>query len=150
MTVFVTARPEHLDALIGLLADDPIGAVREDLSAAGRPVYAAALEAVTANPATELIVALEGEAVVGVVQLIVAPGLVLKGATRAELEGLRVRHDRRRTGLGARLVEEAMARARAKGAAFIQLTSNRARMDAHSFYERMGFTLTHDGYRRPL
>lgn len=150
MIAFSTARPEHLDALIGLIADDPIGAVREDLSPAGRAAYAAALDAVSDHPATELIVALEGEAVVGVVQLIVVPGLVLKGATRAELEGLRVRSDKRRTGLGARLVEEAMMRARARGAAFIQLTSNRARMDAHSFYERMGFTLTHDGYRRPL
>jgi GNAT superfamily N-acetyltransferase len=150
MITFASAEPAHLDALVALIADDAIGAHREDLSAEARPRYAQALEEVMASPATELIVALEGDQVVGVVQLIVVPGLVLQGATRAEIEGLRVAHSKRRTGLGAALVDEAMRRARDKGARFIQLTSNRARMDAHSFYERMGFSLTHDGYRRPL
>jgi hypothetical protein len=32
----------------------------------------------------------------------------------------------------------------------VQLTTNRARGDAHRFYERLGFTPSHLGFKKPL
>ena len=51
----------------------------------------------------------------------------------------------RGTGIGAALVGEAVARARARGCYRVQLTSNAGRPDAHRFYERLGFVPTHVG-----
>ena len=44
-----------------------------------------------------------------------------------------------RAGIGAAMVAHAEAEARARGAATLALTSNAARIDAHRFYERLGF-----------
>ena len=37
--------------------------------------------------------------------------------------------------------------ARARGAALVQLTSDLRREDAHRFYERLGFTASHAGFK---
>ena len=34
--------------------------------------------------------------------------------------------------------------------ALVQLTSDKARTDAHRFYERLGFVKSHEGYKRAL
>lgn len=44
----------------------------------------------------------------------------------------------------------AVEAARAKGCALVQLTSNKKRTDAHRFYERIGFSKSHDGFKRYL
>ena len=41
-------------------------------------------------------------------------------------------------------------RARAAGCRQMQLTTNRARTDAHRFYDRLGFTPSHIGYKKTL
>jgi GNAT superfamily N-acetyltransferase len=40
--------------------------------------------------------------------------------------------------------------ARRRGAARMQLTSNRQRHDAHRFYERLGYEATHVGMKKYL
>ena len=57
---------------------------------------------------------------------------------------------RRGDGLGATMVRYAVDEARRRGAALVQLTSDRSRTDAHRFYERLGFLRTHDGFSLPL
>ena len=41
-------------------------------------------------------------------------------------------------------------RARAAGCGQMQLTTNRSRTDAHRFYDRLGFTPSHIGYKKAL
>ncbi len=66
------------------------------------------------------------------------------------LEAVQVRADRRGQGIGEAMVLEAERLARAAGASCLRLTSNRARADAHRFYERLGFDRSHYGFKRPL
>ena len=41
-------------------------------------------------------------------------------------------------------------RARGAGCGLIQLTMNKSRTDSHRFYERLGFTASHIGFKRYL
>lgn len=138
------ARAEDVAAIVSLLADDPLGARRE---APGDPVYAQAFESIDADPRQYLAVAEVRGAVVGTLQLTFIPGLSRRGATRALIEAVRVRADQRGSGLGRVLAEWAIARAREHGAAMVQLTTDASRVDAHRFYERLGFVASHVGMK---
>jgi GNAT superfamily N-acetyltransferase len=45
---------------------------------------------------------------------------------------------------------DAEARARAGGCRLMQLTTHASRKDAHRFYDRLGFTPSHIGYKRQI
>ena len=94
-----------------------------------------------------LMVATSGAEVVGTLQLTFIPGLSRQGATRALIEAVRVRSDQRGSGLGGKLIEWAVETARSRGAAMVQLTTDASRVDAHRFYERLGFSATHVGMK---
>jgi GNAT superfamily N-acetyltransferase len=130
--------------IVAMLADDPLGAQRERL---GDPAYAEAFAAIDADPQQLLVVAADGDEVVGTLQLTFIPGLSRLGATRALIEAVRVRSDHRGAGLGAKLVQWAVDTARSRGAAVVQLTTDASRKDAHRFYERLGFTASHVGMK---
>ncbi len=63
---------------------------------------------------------------------------------------MRVAAGLRGQGIGAALMRDAEDQARAAGCGLLQLTTNKARPDAHRFYERLGFTPSHIGYKRDL
>lgn len=69
---------------------------------------------------------------------------------RAEIEGMRIAASLRGRGMGARLIADAKARARAAGCGLLQLTSNASRSDALRFYQGAGFTPSHIGFKKPL
>ncbi|HEY4019950.1 MAG TPA: GNAT family N-acetyltransferase [Pseudonocardiaceae bacterium] len=130
-----------------MLADDELGARREK---PGDPRYLAAFEALDADPNQFLAVAeLDGE-IVGTLQLTYLAGLSRLGATRAQIEAVRVRTDQRGTGLGTVLFEWAIEQARQQGAVLVQLTTDASRVDAHRFYERLGFVASHVGMKLAL
>ncbi len=119
----------------------------EDPTALGP--YRAALGDIAAGGGTVLVAEVHGE-VVGTCQLIVFRHLQAHGGRCAEIESVHVHPDRRGEGVGAALVGEAVARARALGCYRVQLTSNAARPDAHRFYERLGFSPSHVGFKMLL
>jgi GNAT superfamily N-acetyltransferase len=84
---------------------------------------------------------------VGTLQLSVLPSLPHRGALRGQLEGVHVRADQRGGGLGAAMVGWAVEEARRRGCSEVQLTSQKRRTDAHRFYERLGFTRSHEGFK---
>ncbi|ALE83603.1 GNAT family N-acetyltransferase [Pseudonocardia sp. HH130629-09] len=142
------ATARDVPAVVALLADDPLGATREtpdDL-----PPYLAAFAEVDGDPRHLLLVADDEGTVVGTLQLTLLPGLARRGALRARIEAVRVAASRRGDGLGATMVRYAVDEARRRGAVLVQLTSDRSRTDAHRFYERLGFTRTHDGFSLSL
>ena len=144
-----TARKEHLRAIVALLADDAIGAFLEDPSA--MDVYQRAFDDMVQNPNSEVYVALDDAGdVVGCVQMSVAQFLVHRGEKRVEIAGLRISRKLRRSGLGGTLLRHVMEEGRRRGATVAQFTSNKARQEAHMFYERMGFRASHDGYKISL
>lgn len=142
------ARITDLDAMLGLLADDPISASRGDTASADdRPAYERAFAAIEADAAHQLLVVVVAGEVVGTMQLTVIPGLARQGAARLQIEAVRVRSDSRNLGIGAAMIRWAVSQAPALGVTLVQLTSDAARVDAHRFYERLGFTASHVGFK---
>ncbi|MEV5437368.1 GNAT family N-acetyltransferase [Streptomyces sp. NPDC052682] len=139
---------DDVPAIVGLLADDPLGAQREtpdDLTP-----YLAALQRLTADPNQHLVVAVREGRVVGTLQLTIVPGLSRRGATRSIIEGVRIHADERGSGLGTRLIQWAIDESRRQDCRLVQLTSDNTRTDAHRFYERLGFTASHVGFKLAL
>ena len=147
---FRSARPEDLAGLVGMLADDPLGAKREVLSDPVAAGYLQAFAAIEADPNNELVVAVLDGAVVGMLQLTVIPSLSHQGRSRAQIEGVRVSSSVRSRGVGAALFRWAIARARQRGCGMLQLTTDRSREDARRFYERLGFVASHHGMKLHL
>ncbi|MFF6802504.1 GNAT family N-acetyltransferase [Streptomyces sp. NPDC012616] len=139
---------EDVPAIVGMLADDPLGAQRESPDDLGP--YLAALERLTADPNQRLVVAVREGRVVGTLQLTIVPGLSRRGATRSIIEGVRVHADERGSGLGTRFIEWAIEESRRENCQLVQLTSDSTRTDAHRFYERLGFTASHVGFKMHL
>ncbi|GLV83454.1 GNAT family N-acetyltransferase [Streptomyces lavendulae] len=147
----LTIRPAteaDLPAIVAMLADDPLGATRE--SPEDLTPYVAALKRLADDPHQHVVVAVRGERVVGTLQLTIVPGLSRKGATRSIVEGVRVHADERGSGLGTRFIEWAVERSRQENCQLVQLTSDVTRTDAHRFYERLGFTASHVGFKLQL
>ncbi|SDO00416.1 Ribosomal protein S18 acetylase RimI [Lentzea jiangxiensis] len=142
------ATADDVHPIVAMLADDPLGARREK---PGDPAYLAAFEVIDADPHQYLAVAVDGSGeVVGTLQLTFTSGLSRLGMTRATVEAVRVRSDQRGHGLGEQLVKWAVDEARARGCGLVQLTTDASRVDAHRFYERLGFTASHVGMKLTL
>lgn len=142
------ATEADLPAIVAMLADDPLGATRE--SPEDLTPYLAALARLTDDPNQHLVVAVRAGRVVGTLQLTIVPGLSRKGATRSIIEGVRVHADERGSGLGTRFIEWAVEKSRTEQCGLVQLTSDVTRTDAHRFYERLGFTASHVGFKLHL
>jgi len=142
------ATADDLPAIVAMLADDPLGAQRE--SPDDMTPYRAALGRLETDPNQHLVVAVRDGRVIGTLQLTIIPGLSHKGATRALIEAVRIHTDERGSGLGSLLIEWAIDTARRLGCRMVQLTSDKTRTDAHRFYERLGFSATHEGFKLPL
>jgi len=130
-----------------MLAEDDFGAERETVGPETAGSYVEAFEAIERDPNNQLLVAESGERVIAVLQLTFIPNLTYRGGWRAQVEGVRVAADLRGQGVGAALLQEAIARARAKGCVLVQLTTDMRRPDALRFYERLGFRATHHGMK---
>ena len=142
------ARPADLPDLVAMLADDPLGSVREGAPPAA---YEAAFEAIDADPRQLLAVLTTADgAIVGTLQLTVIPGLSRGGALRGQIEAVRVHSGFRGRGLGGPFVRWAIDEARRRGCALVQLTTDRSRVDAHRFYTRLGFVDSHVGMKLDL
>jgi GNAT superfamily N-acetyltransferase len=148
---FRRADRDDVAAIVRLLADDPLGARRESDVSPLPASYHAAFDAIDRDPNNELVVAAGADgAVIGVLQLTFIPYLTYRGGWRALIEGVRVAAALRSGGVGRRLFEWAIERARQRGCHLIQLTSDKARPDAIRFYEGLGFVASHEGMKLHL
>lgn len=144
---FRPALRKDVAAVVALLSDDILGQGREW---AGLDRYLAAFDAMQAEGSNHLIVGTDHGRILACYQITFISGLSLSASRRAQIEGVRVARDTRGQGLGALLIQDAETRARAAGCALLQFTTNRSRSDAHRFYERLGFTPSHIGYKKSL
>lgn len=145
---FRPAASDDVPAIVAMLADDPLGAQRE--SPDDLTPYLTALERLSVDPNQHLMVAVREGRVVGTLQLTVIPGLSRKGSTRSLIEGVRIHSDERGSGLGTLFIEWAIEESRRQGCQLVELTSDATRTDAHRFYERLGFTASHVGFKLAL
>lgn len=147
---FRMARQGDLAVLVRMLSDDPLGARREVFSDPVAPSYSEAFAAIDADRNNELVVAVLGNAVVGMLQITFIPYLTYQGRWRALIEGVRVCSSVRSRGIGAAMIEWAVEQARQRGCVMVQLTTDKARDDALRFYERLGFVASHHGMKLHL
>jgi GNAT superfamily N-acetyltransferase len=96
------------------------------------------LRAIIADPAVTLLVALDGEQIVGTTTVIVytTPFWI-----KARLDEVVVDESARGKGVGAALVQASLELAREKGVEVVELQSGVHREEANRLYPRMGFKL---------
>ncbi|MFK8103824.1 MAG: N-acetyltransferase family protein [Saprospiraceae bacterium] len=145
---FRKAQLSDLDAIIALLADDPLGKKREQYE---DPLPACYHEAFTniqqdANQELMVIENVEGR-IIGTLQLSFIPYLTYRGGIRAQIEAVRIHKDYRGQGIGRQVFEWAIQRAKTRGAHLLQLTTDKKRPDAKAFYEQLGFVASHEGMK---
>ena len=140
------ARRGDVEAIVRMLADDPLGSGRERIEAPLPSCYFRAFEAVDHDPRLQLVVAEDGDgAVVGCLELCILPGLSSQGASRGLIEDVRVATHCRSRGIGEKMVQWAIAEARASGCKLVELLTHHTRVDAQRFYKRLGFQPSHVG-----
>lgn len=84
---FRVATEQDLERIVEMLADDKLGATREQFVLPLPEVYREAFRAIDADPNNELVVACLGNEVVGVQQITFTPHLTRQGGWRATIEG---------------------------------------------------------------
>ena len=136
--------------IVRLLADDPLGALRENPNEPLEVGYIEAFEAIEKDPNNELIAVWQEGQLVGCLQITFIPYLTHKGSWRALIEGVRIHKDCRSQGLGQKMFEYAIQRAKDRGCSIAQLTTDKTRPDALRFYESLGFEATHEGMKMKL
>ena len=144
---FRQAEAGDLETLVGMLADDELGARREDFRTPLPGGYLQAFTAIDQDPNNELVVALLAQEIVGMLQLTFIPYLTYRGGWRCLIEGVRIRKDFRGKGHGRQLFQWAIARARDRGCHMVQLTTDKQRPKALAFYETLGFKASHEGMK---
>ena len=112
--------------------------------------YVKAFREIDADPNNELIVAESDGKVICTLQLTFTPSLSYKGSKRCAVESVRVDSSLRGKGIGREMMVWAIAHAKEKGCISMQLTSHSDRIDAHRFYEQLGFSKSHVGMKLTL
>ena len=124
---------ESDDALV-----EAVGRLLRQLSAQREPPGRAELEELAASPGTTLFVARDGDAIVGMLTLIlyrVPTGL------RGFIHDVVVDESARGQGVGEALTREALGLAETAGARTVELTARGEREAANRLYRRLGFEL---------
>lgn len=147
---FRLATQDDLPAIIAMLADDTLGIGRENVGDVLSDKYIQALKKIRNDPNQELTIAeINGEKV-ATFQLTFIQYLTYEGGLRAQIEAVRTNSKYRGQGIGTKVFEYAINRAKEKGCHLVQLTSDKKRPDAIRFYESLGFMSTHEGMKLKL
>jgi GNAT superfamily N-acetyltransferase len=145
---FRKATENDIFIIVEMMADDLLGKKRENFQTPLPISYINAFKKINADENQELIV-LENEKleVIGTLQLSFIQYISYCGGIRAQIENVFIRKEQRGLGIGKKMFEWAINRAKEKNAHMVQLTSNKVRSRAIKFYENLGFKATHEGMK---
>jgi len=145
---FRKATEKDVTAIVEMLADDALGQTRENFKIPLPQEYLDAFTNINHDSNQELIV-VEDDAleIIGTMQLSFIQYLTYRGGVRAQIEAVRIRKDKRGQGLGKTMFEWAINRAKSRKAHVLQLTTDKRRPKAIAFYEKLGFSATHEGMK---
>jgi len=147
---FRLATEPDLITIIKLLADDALGATRENVELPLSERYTKAFDRISSDSNQELTVAEINGDIVGTFHLSFIQYLTHMGGLRAQIEAVRVHTAYRGKGIGKQLFNFAIERAKEKGCYMVQLTTDKKRPRAIQFYETLGFVATHEGMKLKL
>jgi GNAT superfamily N-acetyltransferase len=148
--LFRLATREDVPSIVRMLADDELGSQRERYEEPLPDSYYSAFDLIDSDRNHELIVAEREGEVMGTLHLMFLPSLSFRGGLRAQVESVRVDKHYRGQGIGSQMIKWSMERAKQRGAHVVQLTTHQTRVDAHQFYERLGFKGSHLGMKISL
>jgi GNAT superfamily N-acetyltransferase len=135
---------DDLKTILALLADDNLQTLE---AAIATPLHLAAFGRIDGDSNQFLAVAeFEGQTV-GCLQLSFITGLSRNGLERFQIEGLRIAHHLRGKDFGKQVLSWAVGHCRERGCGLVQLLMDKNRLDAHRFYESLGFKVNHRGFR---
>lgn len=136
--------------IVRMLADDTLGSQREKSNDTIPGSYIKAFDKIAADPNQELtVVEMDGE-IVATFQLSFIQYLTYEGGIRAQVEAVRTSSAHRGQGIGNKVFDYIIERAKQKGCHMVQLTSDKKRTEAIRFYETKGFIATHEGMKLHL
>lgn len=141
------AEQKDLETLVNMLANDTLGATREDTSKPLNDGYISAFKEIEKDPNNQLIIAELESKIVGMFQITFIPYITHIGSKRCLIEGVRVHEKYRSLGFGEQMIKHAIALAKKQNCKMVQLTSNKTRKGAIKFYEKLGFKATHEGFK---
>jgi GNAT superfamily N-acetyltransferase len=144
------ARREDVPIIVRMLVDDPLGSTRERYEEPLPQAYYDAFEATANDPNNRHMIAEVDGNLVGTLHLVFIRGVARMGATRAQIEAVRIAAGQRGEGIGRKMIEAAIEVARERGCSLVQLTTDKTRKDAHRFYESLGFVASHEGMKLSL
>ena len=145
---FRKAKQNDVPAIIEMIADDKLGETRENFKIPLPKSYYNAYENINSDSNQELIVVENEELeIIGTLQLSFIQYLTYQGGIRAQIEAVRIRKDQRGTGLGTKMFEWAIERAKKRKAHVLQLTTDKKRPEALNFYKKLGFKDSHEGMK---
>lgn len=139
---------KDIHSIIQMLANDRLGALRENYKELLPQQYYKAFKNIDSDPNQELVVMeTSKKQVIGTLQLSFIQYLTYQGSIRAQIEAVRVHEDYRNKGIGQQLFEWAILKAKEKGTHVVQLTTDKKRPEALHFYEKLGFKASHEGMK---
>ena len=141
------ATSEDIATIIALLIEDELGASRQEQSPKAMIKYHQAFQLIDCDPNQYLMVVENNDMVIATCHLTIMPSLTYSGATRMQIEAVRVSAKFRGQKIGQYMIDQAISYAREKGASIIQLTTNKKRNQAKNFYEKIGFVASHEGMK---
>lgn len=147
---FRLATRADVPSIVRMLADDELGSQRERCEAPLPESYYSAFEQIRDDPNHELIVAERNGEVIGTLHLMFLHSISFQGGLRAQIESVRVDRRYQNRGIGSQMMNWTLERAKQRGAHVVQLTTHKTRLDAHRFYERLGFEGSHLGMKLSL
>jgi len=146
--IFRKATETDVLAIVEMIADDELGKARENFQIPLPKEYYNAFKNISNDDNQELIVVENDELeIVGTMQLSFIQYLTYQGGIRAQIEAVRIRKEQRGTGLGTKMFEWVIERAKHRKAHVLQLTTDKKRSEALNFYKKLGFIDSHEGMK---
>ena len=149
MTIRLAIKSD-VPAIVEMIANDKLGELRENYQNPLPEKYYEAFQNISNDPNQELVVIEDSNKIIGTLQLSFIQYLTYKGGIRAQIEAVRVHEDYRGKGIGQKLFEWAISKAKEKRAHVVQLTTDKKRPEALAFYEKLGFKASHEGMKLHL
>jgi GNAT superfamily N-acetyltransferase len=134
-----------VDAMVRLANDGGPSGPHKELPTELPAVYYESFDKIAEDSKQFLMVAEHEGVIVGTFHMTFLTYLAGEGRDDCQIEAVHVNAAFRNHGIGAYMMKWAIAEAKGKGCRRIQLTTNKVRMDAHRFYQRLGFEFSHEG-----
>lgn len=145
--IFRRAEHRDLSAILKLLVEDELGKTRESLREVPESCYEEAFQKIAADSNHYLMVVELEQQIIGTCHLTLLPSLTFRGSTRLQVESVHIAEAFRGRGIGEWMFQKIFSYAQQQNVSIVQLTTNKVRVRAKKFYERLGFNATHEGMK---